>query len=325
MKSRTTELVLLLGAKSQIPNGAMTRIPGVEGGETLNKNALIAIVIIAVLALPILASLCAESLQPVLSPGPFNRFSPPSPSPQPMIPAPLPPSPSTVFPGATAYYSYNWGGYAVLTSGTNKVTDVKGSWTVPTYTGATCNPDEWWDSSFWVGIDGFSSSTVEQIGTDTYCYEGTVGYEAWYEMYPASSVPIHHPVSAGDVMSAEVKYIGSNKFTLSISDATAVWSFSVTKTQSAKRNSAEWIAESPFGDMGELPLANFGTAYFTSDTAVTTKHTGVIGSFPANQIAVITAACYPSGSPDKSETSALSDGGTGGDFSIEYLNPGPEG
>jgi hypothetical protein len=243
-----------------------------------------------------------------------------------MIPAPIPPSVSAVLPGATNYYSFNWGGYAVLTSGTKKVADVKGSWTVPTYAGATCDANEWWDASFWIGMDGFqaSSRTVEQIGTETVCYEGTVYYDAWYGMYPASSVLISHPIYPGDSMSAEVK--GGYLFTLSISDTTAghTWSFSITKILfGAVRNSAEWIAESPFGSIGELPLADFGTVYFTSDTAVTTLRSGTIGSFPAAQVAIITAVCFPSGSPDKSVTSALSNAGA--DFNIGWSNPGPEG
>jgi hypothetical protein len=246
-----------------------------------------------------------------------------------MIPGPLPPSPRVAFPGEKNYYSYNWGGYAVnSTKSTFKVSDVKGSWTVPTFTGSMCDANQWWDASFWVGIDGFTSSTVEQIGTAIDCYEGTLYYTAWYEMYPAGSVTISYPIYAGDAMSAEVNFLGSGKFKLSISDTTAghTWSFSITKVlSSAKRSSAEWIAESAFGEIGELPLANFGTVYFTSDTAVTTTHTGVIGSFPAAQIADITAVCYPSGLPDKSETSALSSGGTGGDFNIAWSNPGPQG
>ena len=76
--------------------------------------------------------------------------------------------------------STNWSGYAV-TGGT--FTDVKGSWVVPTVTSSGTNSY----SSTWVGIDGFSSSTVEQTGTDSDFVNGHAQYYAWYEMYP------HHP------------------------------------------------------------------------------------------------------------------------------------
>jgi hypothetical protein len=268
------------------------------------------IIIAVTLTLPLLASLYAQSLQLVLG--------------NPMIPAPFPPSPSKVFPGATAYPSYNWGGYAIF-GPTGSVSDVKGSWTVPTYTGATCNANEWWAAIFFVGIDGFSSTTVEQTGTATQCYEGTVQYYAWYEWYPAASVIISSvPVSPGNTMSAEVKF-SSGKFTASITDTTTGKSFTTpaTKVSGAKENSAEWIAESPYGSIGELPLANFGTVYFTSATAVTTTHSGTIGTFPSANIAIITAVCYPSGAPTKSTTSGLTN--SGANFNVAWLNPGPQG
>lgn len=43
-------------------------------------------------------------------------------------------------------------------------------------------------ASFWVGIDGYSSGSVEQLGTHSDCVgKGRASYYAWWEMYPASS------------------------------------------------------------------------------------------------------------------------------------------
>lgn len=39
-------------------------------------------------------------------------------------------------------------------------------------------------SAFWVGLDGYSSKTVEQIGTEADCKGATPSYYAWYEFYP---------------------------------------------------------------------------------------------------------------------------------------------
>jgi hypothetical protein len=205
------------------------------------------------------------------------------------------------------------------------VSEVIGSWTVPTFTGPTCNANEEWVSSIWIGIDGFTSSTVEQTGTSTGCNEGTAFYLAWYEFYPALSVTIPHSIFPGDSMSAEVKY-ASSEFTLSISDTTTAhaWSFSTTgKVSGAKRSSAEWIAESPAYLIGLVPLADFGTVYFTSDTAVTTFGSGTIGSFPSADIATITSVCWPSGAPAKATPSALTN--SGANFDVVWDNPGPEG
>ncbi|HXZ89990.1 MAG TPA: G1 family glutamic endopeptidase [Candidatus Dormibacteraeota bacterium] len=274
----------------------------------MKKNAAMEITIIAILALPMLAALFANSLQPVFS--------------NPMVPVPGYLS-TTSASGIISTVSYNWAGYAVTTSGTNKVTDVKGSWMVPTYSGATCNANEWWDSSFWIGIDGEKSSTVEQIGTETMCFEGVVSYDAWFEFFPRLSVTIPDAISPGDTVSAEVKWISGTIFTLSIKDTTAGWTFIKTGSLSgALRNSAEWIAESPYGLLGELPLAPFGTAYFTSDTAVTTNHSGAIGTFTAG-VYLLNGVCYPSASPIKLSTSTLSNAGA--NFNVAYLNPGPEG
>ena len=43
-------------------------------------------------------------------------------------------------------------------------------------------------SAFWVGLDGYSSTSVEQLGTDSDCVSGKPSYYAWYEMYPNPSV-----------------------------------------------------------------------------------------------------------------------------------------
>ena len=158
--------------------------------------------------------------------------------------------------------STNWSGYA-NTGAT--FTDVKGSWTEPT---ATCTSGQTAYSSFWVGIDGDTTNTVEQTGTDADCSSGTPTYYAWYEMYPKFPVNLSNPVSPGDSFTAEVKYNGGSSFTLTISDTTRGWTFSTNQTsRKARRGSAEWIAEAPSSSGGVLPLANFGTVSFSNCTA----------------------------------------------------------
>src|ERR1700761_5431843 len=135
--------------------------------------------------------------------------------------------------------STNWSGYAA-TSGTS--TSVSASWPEPT---GTCSGSAKY-SSFWVGLDGYNSSSVEQTGSEVDCAGRTAEYYAWYEMYPAGSVEINHTVRPGDKMSASVTYAASNKYTLKISDSTQNWTYSTTKTQSGlARSSAEVITEAP--------------------------------------------------------------------------------
>lgn len=168
-----------------------------------------------------------------------------------------------------AVQSENWSGFAV----TGKAfTQAMGSWHVP---GVNCTKTPNTYSAFWVGIDGYNSSTVEQTGTSSDCSGTTPQYYAWYEFYPAGSVVISSvPVTSGNVMSAEVSYNGS-QFTVTITNETTGKSFSKTSTVSgAKRSSAEWIAEAPCCTTGGgiLPLADFVKANFGYDK------TGVSGT-----------------------------------------------
>ncbi len=184
--------------------------------------------------------------------------------------------------------STNWSGYAV-TGANGSVTDAKASWVVPAIQGTCPSTDQY--SSFWVGIDGFSDNTVEQVGTDSDCQNGQPTYYAWFEFYPHPSYLVNKfPVAPGDVISAEVKSSGKGQFTVTLTNVTTGKSFSTsTKMPSAKMSSAEWITEAPSGG-GVLPLANFGTVEFGQDYtsqsptcyATVGPVTGAIGSFASN-------------------------------------------
>ncbi|MGH3155520.1 MAG: G1 family glutamic endopeptidase, partial [Streptosporangiaceae bacterium] len=131
--------------------------------------------------------------------------------------------------GKTNATSSNWSGYAAHT-GTYK--SVSASWTEPK---GTCSKGSGY-ASFWVGLDGYSSQSVEQTGTDTDCKGGSPKYYGWYEMYPAGSVNISKPMSPGDKISASVVFTGGSAFTLTLKDTTKGWSAVEHKTlSSAKR------------------------------------------------------------------------------------------
>ncbi len=160
-------------------------------------------------------------------------------------------------------YSLNWSGYAVTSS---TYSSASGSWKVPQ---ASCSPGYQY-SSFWVGIDGFNSNTVEQTGTDSDCRSGSAVYHAWYEFYPAGAVnsPSSDVVKPGDVISATVTYDStSNTFTTTLTDSTQGWTFTspATSVSGAARSSAECIAERPSIGGSLTKLANFGTVSFGQD------------------------------------------------------------
>jgi hypothetical protein len=182
--------------------------------------------------------------------------------------------------------STNWSGYAI--DGTNgSVTGVKGSWIVPA---VACASGENSYSSFWVGIDGFNSNTVEQIGTDSDCENGQPVYYIWYEFYPHPSYTVNNiAVRPNDIISAEVAYAGTKggQFTVTLTNVTTNKTFSTTtKASSAKLSSAEWIVEAPWS-AGILPLANFGTASFGAN------HTNVAGTCTYKNAAGVSSPIGP--------------------------------
>jgi hypothetical protein len=124
-------------------------------------------------------------------------------------------------------------------------------------------------SSFWVGLDGDGTATVEQTGTEADCDGGTPSYQGWFEMFPNAPVFFDNPVQPGDAMSASVVAAGGGVFTLTLTDSTQGWTQTTNQTSdTAQLGSAEVIAEAPSDGTGAvLPLSNFGTVTFTDSTA----------------------------------------------------------
>jgi hypothetical protein len=197
--------------------------------------------------------------------------------------------------GLTQVSSTNWSGYADTGSGYKSVT---ANWTEPT---GKCTSTQQL-AAFWVGIDGFSSSSVEQDGTLIDCSSGTPEYFTWWEMYPTNDIQVvGESVKAGDSISASVVRSGTS-YKLSVTDSTTSGnSFSTTQTCSGTcaNSSAEWIAEAPSGSSGILPLANFGRWTPFAATVATTSKSGVISSFTDDEITMIDSSNRVKASPGK--------------------------
>jgi hypothetical protein len=133
-----------------------------------------------------------------------------------MMPAPAPGAANAA--NATGAISENWAGY---TSAANPgtFTSVSASWAQPA---VTCTaPDTF--SSFWVGLDGDGTNSVEQTGTEADCNGGAAAYQGWFEMFPQAPVFYDNPVQPGDAMSASVVANGGGAFTLTLTDSTQGW------------------------------------------------------------------------------------------------------
>ena len=195
-------------------------------------------------------------------------------------------------------YTENWSGYAVDSGTYNSVI---ADWTQP---GANCSSGDTTYSSFWVGLDGFNSGTVEQTGTEADCSGGAASYYAWEETYPNPSGVYEATVEPGDQFVAYVSASG-DVFTLYIEDETQNWygEYPVTVSGAAK-SSAEVIAEAPYLN-GILPLTDFGTVNFTGTEA---NGTG-FGSLSPIQIDMVSSS-----NALEASTSGLS----GNNFSVTW-------
>jgi Peptidase A4 family len=185
--------------------------------------------------------------------------------------------------GLSQVQSTNWSGYADTGSSFSKVT---ASWTEPSASSCGFTTSL---AAFWVGIDGYSSDSVEQDGTLIECYFGTVYQFTWWEMYPTNDIQtVGETLAAGDSISASVVRSGDS-YTLAVTDSThTANSFSTTQTCSDCANSsAEWIAEAPSGEAGVYPLTDFGSWTASNATVTEGSSSGVISSFTDDEITMI--------------------------------------
>lgn len=228
--------------------------------------------------------------------------------------------------GQSSVSSLNWAGY-VVTGATGSVTDVKGSFVAPTF---TCSSSGTY-VAIWAGVDGYSSSTVEQAGFFAECTSSGAApvYSTWYEFYPASPVYVTSqvPISGGDNVYVDISY-SANQFTATITSYNAqgsqlgTYTTSATTVSGAQENSAEWIVERPALCSAVTctlsTLANFGTASLgldytslsSTNYATVSGTTGAIGSFPSSSIVALTMVSSSHNGKTLASPSQLSSDGT---------------
>jgi hypothetical protein len=215
----------------------------------------------------------------------------------------------------TVSYNTIWAGYAVTGSDFSLV---QGSWIV---TAVDCIKTPNSDSSEWVGIDGWSSNTVEQIGTDADCNGKTPFYYVWYEFFPLNTVVISDvSIAPGNKFSAMVNYVGDSEYVVSITNDTTGESFS-KKVQfkgaegsgAPKRNSAEWIEEMDGNELSDFGIDPFGEFYTGvsggTNSATDSTNSGPINDFGNAVQESISTKNGTSGSKDTAVPSALASDG----------------
>jgi hypothetical protein len=180
-----------------------------------------------------------------------------------------------------SYTNLAWAGAAVRSG---PYDGVFGFWNVPTVSQSTeaQGTEGGWNSSSWVGIDGWGSNDVLQGGVGQRINaNGIASYYAWYEWYapqrPDSPGYIYEttitnfPVSPGDEMYCAVNYTGPGEPTthgsiLLINDTTKQ-KFQIILTPppgaNFEGNTAEWITEAPDGGVPTSLLPKFTDVTFS--------------------------------------------------------------
>jgi Peptidase A4 family len=209
--------------------------------------------------------------------------------------------------GLTKVSFYNWSGYADDSSKGNTYSKVSGSWSEPAI---TCPTKEFQVAVFWVGIDGYNGSTVEQDGTLAECYKGKAHYYTWWEMYPTNEIQtVGDTVKPGDKIAGSVVKSGTS-YALKLTDSTTSGNnISTTQTCAASTcidASAEWIAETPSYARGYAPLPDFKTWKVSSASVTSGSKTGTVKTFPDDEITMVGDAGYALATPG-----ALNSAGTG--------------
>jgi hypothetical protein len=190
--------------------------------------------------------------------------------------------------------SNNWSGY-VITDSTNmfKTTGTRISAVFPqpkAVTGCTMGPGDY-HASFWVGIDGWGSNDVLQVGTelDLNCGSGTNNY-GWIEWFDTVNkrpqIQIGSlPVGPGDLVEADVWLEASSAYVLFFSVGAKYVLLSLTPPPGVSLigNCIEWIAERT--SINNVPgnLTNYlAMPWFHVDTTIPSTPSGLLQVRPSN-------------------------------------------
>ncbi|HEX7444001.1 MAG TPA: G1 family glutamic endopeptidase, partial [Acidimicrobiales bacterium] len=221
----------------------------------------------------------------------------------------LPASAGAVTPNSeTQATAPSWAGYI----GIGSYRAVSTTLVVPA---ATCAPGENSSASFWAGIGGLESATIEQTGVESACQAGHPAYWAWWEAYggspssgPLSEVRVH----PADTVTATVFDRGGGTYAMTVTDATSRTMQSATATVAgAVDSSIECIAEDPRGTGGQVPYTDYGTVTFSSCLAggvESSSGTVVSDGFPVGIGTLVRITGVTGGNGVNAAVSPISDG-----------------
>ena len=201
----------------------------------------------------------------------------------------------------------NWAGYVDVAKAGTTFRSMSAEFRVPTVKCTSSNSQ----ASIWIGLDGKTDNTIEQLGLSTNCDLGTPVYQGWYEMFPKGTVYRGYYSHPGDLISLSVSYNYSNhQYSFVYDDKTnAASSFSIPAVCPAKYTCRNLDAEAIMEAAGGTNVSRFSKVTF-SDTSIVTR-TGKRGAFAASSLWNLTESFM-----QHTSISRPSDGGSV--FSISY-------
>ena len=243
---------------------------------------------------------------------------------------------------SNTFNAANWAGYVVQYTGSGSsaqsgvANDVSVTWVVPTAQASLlpAASKSICQCAVWIGFDGFTDSSLVQLGTTSYYDAGTTDYYSWYENISNGngSLPItQFNVQPGDSITASIQYNppgNPGTYLLTLTDNTQNKPFSVDLTNSARRDRAEWIAEGPNNGSIE-PLPYVGSVAFTNASATLGTESGPIDNPDWETWDVVMLATTKSSPPfaDAMTPAPIFDSGSGSSatssFVVEQIAPEP--
>ena len=229
---------------------------------------------------------------------------------------------------ASATHSYNWSGYVADAPKNRTYSSVHGEWNVPEV--RACENVNSTYSAFWIGLDGYNLTELNQEGTEQDCYyiggSYYTNYYAWSELLP--NQPVEQQITAftpnpGDYMYA-TQWIGNKSGVRTNNGSGAyVWFYMNDMSQGVyaefptKLNTTyfygktvEWIMERPGFSGGALAeLSDYGSADMLHAQGFTTKGNWVDYSALGNLLRIWLYNENING-PDNNLLSSASDAGS---------------
>jgi Peptidase A4 family len=149
--------------------------------------------------------------------------------------------------------SANWAGYLQYTPHAKTFTAVEDTWVVPTVE-TSVSGDEY--SADWVGIGGYKSAALLQVGTIEDNLDHHATYSAWSEILPAPAVTMSGLlISPGDRIETWIEEIATGRWQMTVVDLTTGAIGGRTVDYTSTDQSAEAILERPKVGPGLATLA----------------------------------------------------------------------